>query len=87
MLIFNFSIIFIRNVKRFKHQKNVNLIFTFSQRPRYQAHNGVFSGLAPPYISDLISVLSRSLPIILDRIVLLPEPPKEKMRPTLGVRS
>ena len=44
-------------------------------------------GLAPPYISDLITVKPKSSYNLRSNSSLLLEPPKEKMLPTLGARS
>ena len=43
-------------------------------------------GLAPPYISDLITVKPKSSYNLRSNSSLLLEPPKEKMLPTLGAR-
>lgn len=44
-------------------------------------------GLAPPYISDLISVRSKSSYNLRSNSSLLLKPPKEKMLSSLGARS
>ena len=44
-------------------------------------------GLAPPYISDLITVKPKSSNNLRSNSSLLLEPPKEKMLSTLGARS